>query len=256
MLAWPIRFSVARSPTTKERDVDGTMDPINGSCLKRRAADSTNLMRTRYWMNNGIPAVLAVGGDNCPEFANSRGGTATLEHICGLFGYNVSAYSVRNLDELRRTIRFVGAVGRLPQFEANPLLVHVSVNGDADGMGIGRDRAAWDKFIPMILATVRDLKACSRPITVALSAPGANEEHLAELLSRHGDSATHPPDHMFLFVDRPPRRADTVFAWTHFYGEAAEMDFTAHSIADQPNAQRLRIRLRRLGMGKFRYFQW
>ena len=34
------------------------------------------------------------------------------------------------------------------------------------------------------------------------------------------------------------------------------MDFTADSVADQPNAQRLRIRLRRLGMGRFRYFHW
>ena len=172
------------------------------------------------------------------------------------FGYKVAAYPVRNLDGLRRTIKFIGAVGRLPEFKADPILLHASVSGDTDGMEIGPDRVAWDQLASMILETVCDLKACSRPVTIALSAPGANAERLANLLSQHGDSVTHPPDHVFLFVHRLPRCADTIFAWTHFYREAREMDFTADSVADQPNAQRLRIRLRRLGMGRFRYFHW
>lgn len=225
----------------------------NQGCRERPAADPGGMKGTRYWMSTGLPTVLAVGGNTRPEFASERGGLTALEHVCRSFGYKVDAYPVRNLHELRRTIRFIGAVGRLPEFEADPILLHVSANGDGDGMGIGPDRMTWDQLAPMILDTVRDLKACPRPVTLALSAPGANEPQLASLLSQPRAPA-RLPDHTFLFVDRPPRRTDAIFAWSHFYGEAREMDFTSDSVADQPNTQRLRIRMRRLGMGRFRYF--
>ena len=210
---------------------------------------------TRYWMQKGMPVVLAAGADDTPELATQQRSPAPLVQVGRLFGYRVAAYPARNLDELRRMIRFIGTVGRLPGLEAESVLVHVSVNGDMDSMGVGRDRAPWEQFVPMIVETVQHLKAGQRPVTLALSAPGANADQLAGLFSQHGNPEPHPPDHMFLFVDRPLRPIDTIFAWTHFYGEATEMDFAADSIEDQPNAQRLRTRLRRLGMGELRYFR-
>ena len=89
---------------------------FNGSCPGRQAADPSNVKSTRYWMDKGIPVVLAVGADNSPEFASSRGGPEQLASL------------------------------------------------------------------------------------------------LASLFAQHGDSAPHRPDHMFLFVDRPPRYVDTIFA--------------------------------------------
>jgi len=205
-------------------------------------------------MQTGMPVVLAAGGDDTPELATGQPGPAPLVQVGRLFGYRIAAYPARNLDELRRMIRFIGTVGRLPSFETEPVLVHVSVNGDTDGMGVGRDRAPWEQFASMIVETTQRLKTGPRPVTLALSAPGANADQLADLVSRHGNPETCPLDHMFLFVDRPRRATDAIFAWTHFYGEATEMDFTADSVEDHPNAQRLRIRMRRLGMGDLRYF--
>ena len=198
-------------------------------------------------LQSRTPLVLAAGGDDSPELASIPNGAVPLVHVCRLFGHGISAYPARNLDELCRAIMLTGSVGCLPGFRTNPIILHVSVSGDANGMAIGGDRATWGQLVAMILNSVLNLNVYPRPVTLSLSAPGANEERLAGLLSRYLESVARPPDQTFVFVDRPPKGFDTILAWTHFYREAAEPDFTANSVADRPN-------VRRPGMGRFRYF--
>ena len=112
-------------------------------------------------------------------------GKRPLEHVCRLFGYRVAIYPVGNLNELRRTIKFIGAITRLPEFDGDPLLVHISVDGDLDGMEIGPHRATWEQLTLMISGLFGDLDSYSGPVVLVLSAPGPSAEELTGLLLKH-----------------------------------------------------------------------
>ncbi len=207
-------------------------------------------------MNKAVPRVLAVGGPDSPELSNGSGGPPPLVHVGRLFGYRVCAYPVGDLQEFRRTMQFLGKFAHLPQFEGHPLLVHISVEGGEDGMAIGPDRTPWEQLTRMISDLCRDLEPCSGPVILALSARGADERELERLLRNHRDPAAHLPEHVFLFVHRVPWWVDTMLAWTHFYGKATEIDFTADSAAERHKVRRLQVHLLQLGFGKFQYFGW
>ena len=86
-------------------------------------------------MIKAIPSVLAMGGPGCPELSNNSDGRAPLEHICKIFGYQVATYTVGNLNEFHRTIKFIGAIAHLSDRGEHPLVVHISFDG-----GLGRYR--------------------------------------------------------------------------------------------------------------------
>ena len=200
--------------------------------------------------------VLVVGGQDHPAPANGQAGPAPLEQICKLFGYRVKAYTVGNLAEFRWTLEFLPEVVRLPEFEGDQLLVHISISGDRAGMQIGPDRATWEQLVPVLSDLFRDLAPYPEPVTLVLSARGANEEVLTGLVRRNADEVAHPPEHLFLFVDRGQRWVDTIFAWTHFFGEATDIDFRGGGAMDPARVEALCTRIRQLGLGTLRYSHW
>ena len=205
-------------------------------------------------MIKAIPSVLAMGGPGCPELSNNSDGRAPLEHICKIFGYQVATYTVGNLNEFHRTIKFIGAIAHLSDRGEHPLVVHISFDGDLDAIEIGPDRANWKQLTPMISELFGDLESYPGPVVLVLAARGAAKTQLTGLLQQQVDAAAHLPRHVFLFVERVPRWIDTILAWSLFYAEATEIDFTAHSVVDLPGVRRLHLRLRRLGLGKPLYF--
>lgn len=205
-------------------------------------------------MNKAIPWVFAMGVPRNPDLSDIASEPVPLDHICRVFGYQVATYSVGNLNELNRTIKFIGAIARLPQCAASPLIVHISVDGDLHGMEIGSDRVSWDRLTLMISEMFADLESHSCPVVLVLAARGACATELNGLLRKQVDSSLHVPRHVFLFVEPQANRIDTFLAWCLFYAEATEVDFAAHSLANLPSMHRLRSRLQRLGLGEIRYF--
>ena len=201
-------------------------------------------------VNHVLPRVLAVGGATSPELSNrNRGGPAPLEQICRLFGYKAGVYTVRDLAEFRRTIKFIGKVAKLPEFDACPLLVHISVAGDSNGMQIGPDRVSWKQLTEIVADLMREFESYSRPFILVLSAQGASVSELREILLNLCDSTVSPPEKMFVFVDRIATEIDKILAWTHFYGAITAIDFTVDSLEDVRETGKFRTRLRQLGLG-------
>ena len=160
---------------------------------------------------------------------------------------------MQDFNALRRTIKFIGTLVRLPAFESDPLFVHISVDGDASSLKIGPDRAPWGQLTLMIANLFHGLESYSPPLILALSARGAQANEFTRLLLKYGRATPRMPDHMFLFFDRTPRWTDAVLAWAHFYGEATDIDFAADSVANASSVHNLRARMSRLGVGAPRY---
>ena len=205
-------------------------------------------------MNKAIPRVLAVCGPGGPELSCQADGQWPLQHLCKAFGHQVAIYPVGNLNELTRTIRFLGAVAHLPKYRAGPLVLHVSIGGDSRGMEVGLDKAPWNKLTLTLSKLLIDLESYPEPIVLVLAARGAGETEFSGLLPQPCDSATRFPRHHFLIVEQADRWVDTMVFWSLFYGEVAEIDFTLQTLKGLPNLRRLDSRLQQLKFGKLSYF--
>lgn len=205
-------------------------------------------------MNGSIPRILAVCGPDRPELSGRAGGRPPLELLCKAFGFRAATYPVGSLIELTRTIGFIGNVAHLPGCEGTPLIVHVGIDGDSRGMRVGPDKAAWGRLNPMIAQLFADLESYAGPFVLVLAAAGASDTDLAGALDRHRESAAGHPRHLFATVASNSSRDDAMLAWSLFYAEARRIDFSARSLKDLPNLQRLQLRLQRLGLAIPSYY--
>ena len=205
-------------------------------------------------MNNAMPRVLGVFGPDAPELSGKATGRAPLEHLCNAYGYKVDTFAAGKVEELIRTIEFLGGVARLPECQGSPLLLHISVCGDAHGMSVGPDKTPWNRLTQSISGMLQSLESHKGSIVLVLAARGASATELTELLRQHGDCAPESSRHLFLTVERIPRWVDAMTVWSLFYAEASEVDFTAHSAAVQLDLQRLASRLNRLEPAGLSYF--
>lgn len=203
-----------------------------------------------------MPRVLGVFGHHAPESSGKATGRAPLEHLCNAYGYKAATFAAGDLEELIRTIRYLGSAARLPECQGSPLLVHIGVCGDTDGMAVGPDKAPWNRLTESISGMLRDLESCKGPVVFVLAAGGASKTELTELFRQHGDAVAELPRHLFLTVERIPRWVDEMTVWSLFYAEAAEVDFTATSAQVQPGLRRLTSRLNRLTPAGLSYFGW
>lgn len=204
-------------------------------------------------MNKTTPRVLAVHAHNPLHQASDSSWPPPLDQICRLFGYPVRAYTARDLGDFRRTLRFVGAVARLPAFREDPLLVHVSISGDPHGMRIGADTTDWGQSAPLLSELCRGLAPYPGPVTLAVSVLGAPEEVLAGLVPARAD-CVRPPAHVLVFFEESIGPVEATLAWTHLFGAAAALGLADESAVDPARLNRLRTRLRDLGAGTLQYF--
>ena len=205
-------------------------------------------------VNKAIPRILAVCGPQSPELSSQADGQSPLGHLCKAFGHRVAAYAVGNLDELTRSIGFLGAIAYLPGQQPGPLVVHISVDGDSGGMEIGPDKAPWNRLTETLSKLFVDLESYADPIVLVLATRGAGETEFSGVLTQRGDPTTPFPRHRFRIVEQTPRWVDSMVLWSLFYGEVTEIDFSAHCLQGLPNLRRLDTRLQQLGLGSFSYF--
>lgn len=184
----------------------------------------------------------------------ARPPATSLAQVCALLGYRARGYELRGLRDLRRMARFVPQVVRLPTFAAYPLLIHMDVDGDAHGMTDGPDSVTWRRLVGTVREFLRELRFRPEPTIVVLSVPAAAHDRLGALLQAPCDAPPNRPLHGFLFARNARSHARAVFTWTRFYGDVADIDFSASSIAESPHLQRLQRDLREQALGTLRYF--
>ena len=208
-------------------------------------------------MPQTVSKVIIVEGPNPLDLLEGRGERSSLEQVCRLFGHHVASFFVRDEAELRQTLTYVASISRHPGAGSDPLFVHVSVHGDADGISVGPDTVSWDDLSEMAVQMYSDLDNYAGPVILVLSACGANQQKLTRLLKakRDGFEVIHPPEYVFVFTDSTVLWTDAVVAWTIFYSQIDTVKFSS-SRKDIREIQKILGRLRESALAKLTYYRW
>ena len=200
--------------------------------------------------------VLVIESPNALDLLEGRAERHALQQVCGLFGHDVASFFVRDVEELRRTLKFAGAIVHHPGVGDDTLFIHISVHGDGDGIRLGPDKARWEHLTELIVEMYDDLDWYRGPIVLVLSACGANEQELTKLLKKRSDSVdlANPPEYVFVFSEETVNWDDAVVTWTVFYSQITNLHFDMDS-----RPTRIRKLLRRLSasdFGTLKYYRW
>lgn len=209
-------------------------------------------------MSQTSSKVLVIEGPNALDLVEGRGERNSLEQVCKLFGHDVASFFVQDEFELHRTLTYIGAISRHPAAGTAPLFVHVSVHGNRKGISVGPDTISWEELAQMTVRMYDDLDNYLGPVVLVLSACGANEQELTDLLKAKRDQfeIVHPPEYVFVFSDKTVRWTDAVVTWTIFYSQVAGIEFDASSPKEVAKVQHLLGRLDSSEFGKLTYYRW
>ena len=202
--------------------------------------------------------VLVIEGPNPLDLLEARGERNSLEQVCKLFGHDVASFLVRDEAELSQTLTFVGSISRHPGAGTEPLFIHISVHGNHRGIAVGPDTLSWEKLAALTVQMYADLDNYAGPVILVLSACGANEQELTDLLKAKREllELVHPPEYVFVFTEETVQWTDAVVTWTIFYSQIGYIKFRVSSRKDIAKIQRLLGRLHNAGFGKLTYYRW
>ena len=208
-------------------------------------------------MPKTVSKILVIEGPNPLDLLEGRGERRSLEQVCNLFGHDVATFFVRGEAELRQTLTYVASISRHPGAGSDPVFVHISVHGDSDGIAVGPDTVSWGDLTEMTVQMYSDLDAYLGPVILVLSACGANQQELTQLLKTKRDDfeVVHPPEYVFVFTDEAVLWTDAVVAWTIFYSQIGTLKFSS-SPKDIIKIQSLLGRLHRSALAKLTYYRW
>lgn len=204
-----------------------------------------------------IPKVIIVEGSNPLDVLIGQGERGSLEQVCRLFGHHVFSVFVRDKTEFKQTLNYIGSISRHPDVGSDPLFIHVSVHGDTEGIIVGPNELTWNDLGKMIVQMYTDLDSYEGPVIFILSACGASQQKLTNLLKikYHDSKVKSPPQYVFVFTDEDVLWTDAVVAWTIFYSQIESIDFSSskHDIAKVKNILR---RLYDSTLAKLTYYRW
>ena len=202
--------------------------------------------------------VFLLESPNALDLLQERGERSSLEHICKLFGHDVTSFLLRSQAELEQTLIYLSAIWRHPAAGDDPLFIHISTHGDSDGIGVGADDISWDNLTLLILKTYKNLDKYRGPIVLILSACGAKYQGITSRITRQhqNGSIDWPPEYIFVFSDEIVDWRDAVVTWTIFYREATSLDFGAVDEGEIGKVQQLLNRLKKTDAGTLTYFRW
>ena len=162
--------------------------------------------------------IFLLESPNALDLLEERGERNSLEHVCKLFGHNATSFLLRDSSELGQTLMYLSSIGRHEDAGNAPLFIHISVHGNADSICVGPDDISWNDFAKMISRTYNDLKLYEGPSILIISACGANEQELTDLITKKykKKEVEHPPAYVFVFSETEVTWQDAVVTWTIF----------------------------------------
>lgn len=206
----------------------------------------------------GKVKVFLLESPNALDLVEERGERHSLEQICKLFGHGVASFLLRDSVELKQTLMYVSSIVQADESGRAPLFVHISAHGNADGIAIGSDHVSWRDLATMLSRAYENLDRYDSPVSLILSACGANEQKLTKLIaSKYGkDKICFPPEYVFVFSDEEVDWRDAVVVWTMFYREAPRLDFLSDRKKHVMEVQTFLKRLGDSNFGTLTYFRW
>lgn len=203
-------------------------------------------------MSNG--RVFVIESPNPLDLLESRGERDALQQVCKLAGYETAMFLVRDVFEFQQTCKYISSI-KGNKADKTPLFLHISLHGNASGIGIGRERMKWSDLATTVQDMYGQLRYYHGPIILLLSACGANKQELTAELKKGATIAKKPfipPEYLFVFAQDTVEWADAVVTWTIFYRAVAKINF----FKDKEKIQELLRRLRDSGFGNLKYFRW
>lgn len=198
--------------------------------------------------------VFVLESPNPLDLLEDRGERDALQQVCRLAGHDTSTFVVRDTAEFKQTCGYISSI-KGDKGDKTPLFLHISLHGNASGIGMGRDSMNWSG----VAATVQDmydsLQYYHGPVVLILSACGANKQKLTAELTRLLKNSTEtyvPPEYVFVFAQDTVTWADSVVTWTIFYRQVTKINF----FTDKTKIQELLSRIKTAGFGDLKYFRW
>ena len=190
------------------------------------------------------------------DLLNNRNERSSLEQVCRLFGHDTASFLLRDRDDFKSALGYVGAMGWASD-EESPVFIHISSHGAKDGLVFGPDEVHWKHLGEFIVESYRHLCEYSGPVVLILSACHANKQKLTRHLNRmkkQGD-LEFPPEYILVFGEERVDWRDAVVTWTVFYRKANDLDWT-YGRDGRTTVQSLLALLHKSRLGDLTYFRW
>ena len=202
--------------------------------------------------------VFLLESPSALDLLEERGERSSLEQVCKLFGHDATSFLLRDATEFKQTLLYIGSIGRIDDAGNSPLFIHISLHGDSEGIAIGSDDLSWEDLTNIVLHTYDNLDNYRGAIILILSACGANQQELTNLIQHKHETGhiNNPPDYVFVFSETEVRWRGAVVTWTIFYHEARFLDFLTTDKNEVKKIQQLLNRLGDTGFGTLTYFRW
>jgi len=197
--------------------------------------------------------VFILESPNPLDLLENLGERAALEQACILLGHSVSAFLLRDAQELWQTCRYIGCI-KGDKKDKTPLFLHLSAHGDETGVAIGRDDVSWVELASGVQDMYSQLCYYHGPVILILSTCGANKQKLTSELGtgiKKAKKSFVPPEYVFLFNQDTVTWSDALVTWTIFYHQIKKINFDEKS-----SVQNLLNKLCKSGYGNLKYFRW
>ncbi|HZZ42705.1 MAG TPA: hypothetical protein VFE58_07185 [Tepidisphaeraceae bacterium] len=175
--------------------------------------------------------VFILESPNPLDLLENRSERYALEQVCKLVGHDAATFVLRDRAEFLQTCNYISSIYGNKN-DKRPLFIHISVHGNSDCLGIGRDSISWDDLTNAVQDMYQSLRFYHGPIILILSACEANKQELTGKLAasvKTGIDKWVPPEFVFVFVEDKISWQEAVVTWTIFYHEATKLDFTDRS---------------------------
>ena len=118
--------------------------------------------------------VFLLESPNALDHLAGTGETASLSHVCALFGHDISTFLIRDKHELKQTLMYVSSMGWQRKRGTLPVFIHVSAHGNDEELTMGRDSVPWAHLAALIVKTFEGIysrrKPYGGPIVLVISA--------------------------------------------------------------------------------------
>ncbi len=202
--------------------------------------------------------VFLLESPNALDLLEGVGERSSLEHICKLFGHDVTSFLLRDAGEFHQTLMYLGAIVRHPDPGDDPIFIHISTHGNSDGITVGADDISWKNLANKISHIYQNLDEYKGPVVLIISACGTNDQELTDRVTMEymRDNIENPPEYIFVFSADTIDWRDAVVTWTIFYRRVSKLDFLSDDRQDIRKIQKLLRRIGRSGFGPLTYFRW
>jgi hypothetical protein len=230
----------------------GRVVGVSGGIRPRRERRAWPQTLKRTYMTLG--RVFILESPNPLDLLEGRGERDSLQQVCRLLGHDVATFLIRDSREFRQTCEYISAI----QGEENdklPLFLHISLHGNALGIGIGREHMKWNDLGLIIRNMYEQLQYYHGPVILILSACGANKQRLTETLTAAAKAAKPPfipPEYLFVFAEDKISWRDAVVTWTIVYRHLPMIDL----FSNKGKVQQLLKRIHVAGLGTLIYYRW